>query len=237
MEMGYCISGRQLKSWTRGYENWHFWILWWCLSPTRPEDVFCTDSQGQPLAVCWGRNISWNTQPLNINGFSLCMGKDEWYFKINKMAVVQARKGDHKAKLPWFHFHATLEQEIAAQLTSEWERRCLAVLIIVWTNRATHIKGRKKPADQIGVTEAHERHAHFQSKWQLEGSILLIIYWYCQSSQAGFKDSCKVPQVHGFHLIIRSFSLSLLNGLLHPGLPLSKSACTWWALQQWNSLP
>lgn len=47
------------------------------------------------------------------------MGKDDWYFKMNKMTVLQARKGDHKAKLPWFHFHATLEQEIAAQFTSE----------------------------------------------------------------------------------------------------------------------
>lgn len=47
------------------------------------------------------------------------MGKDDWHFKMNEMTVAQATKGDHKAKLPWFHFHATLEQEIAAQLTSE----------------------------------------------------------------------------------------------------------------------
>lgn len=36
-------------------------------------------------------------------------------------------------------------------------------------------KRNKKPADHIGVTEAHERRAHFQPKQQLEGSILLII--------------------------------------------------------------
>lgn len=77
------------------------------------------DSRDQPLAVCWNRNISQNTQPLNLTGFSLRMGKDNWYFKRNKMTVAQARKGDHKTKLPWFHSHATLEQEIAAQLTSE----------------------------------------------------------------------------------------------------------------------
>lgn len=47
------------------------------------------------------------------------MEKDGWYFKMKEMTVAQARKGDHKAKLPWFHFHAMLEQEIAAELTTE----------------------------------------------------------------------------------------------------------------------
>lgn len=66
-----------------------------------------------------GAETSHEIRSLNHTGFSLRTGNDDWYFKMNKMTVAQARKGDHKAKLPWFHFHATLEQEIAAQLTSE----------------------------------------------------------------------------------------------------------------------
>lgn len=67
-----------------------------------------------------GAETSREMRTLNLAGFfSLRTGKDDWYFKMNKMTVAQARKGDHKAELAWFHFHGTLEQEIAAQLTSE----------------------------------------------------------------------------------------------------------------------
>lgn len=91
------------------------------------------------------------------------------------MTVVWAKKGDHNTKLPRSRFHDVTEQGDSC-LAHKLVRKMMSGSSHHHLDRQSNPhKRNKKPADHIGVTEAHERRAHFQPKQQLEGSILLII--------------------------------------------------------------